>query len=533
MNDYRDFKFGDEGRRALLKGARTLADAVKVTLGPGGMNVVIEQVGGPPVVTKDGVTVARAVNLRGKYENLGAQIIKEAASRACEIAGDGTTTATVLTHSLFEAGMRLLSAGHSYAEVKRGMTDAVDEVLGSLPTLSRPVETSEDLISVGTISANGERTIGELIAEAYEKVGRDGIIAVEEAKGFNTFLEVTEGTEIDRGYVSPYFVTDTERMTATLENPLILITNKKVSTTKEILPILEKAHSTKRPLLIVADDVEGEALQTLFMNKTKGVLQVCVIRPPEFGDGRVHALEDLAALLSAKFEPEAQLDKLRLEDLGACKKVVVERTKTVIVSPNCNPERIESRLNAIKELEGNPALTEGERDLLRRRKKRLAGAVAVIRVGGATESEMLERRDRVDDALHAVQAAIEGGIVPGGGTALIHASKSKKPRGNESYKAGYNAVIDSCSAPLRAIVTNCGLNGDTVVERARRQKPGFGFNAATHRWVNLIEEGVIDPLKVVRSSLEHAASAATILLSVGAAIVTDDLETDELEEEVQ
>jgi len=531
MSDYKDFKFGEEGRRALLNGARTLSDAVKVTLGPGGMNVVIEQVGGPPIVTKDGVTVARAVNLRGKYENLGAQIIKEAASRACEIAGDGTTTATVLTHSLFESGMRLLSAGHSYAEVKRGMTDAVSEVLGSLPHFARPVEASEDLVSVGTISANGERTIGELISEAFDKVGRDGIIAVEEAKGFNTYLEVTEGTEIDRGYVSPYFVTDSERMVSNLENPLILVTNKKISTTKEILPVLEKAHSTSRPILIVADEVEGEALQTLFMNKTKGVLQVCVIRPPEFGEGRVHALEDLAALLNAKFEPEAQLDKLRLDDLGSCKKVVISRTKTVIVSPRGNADRIESRMAAIKELETNPALTEGERDLLKRRRKRLAGAVAVIRVGGATESEMLERRDRVDDALHAVQAAIEGGIVPGGGTALIHASKGKKPKGSESYKAGYNAVIDSCSAPLRAIVTNCDLNGDTVVERAKRQKPGFGFNAATHKWVSLVDEGVIDPLKVVRSSLEHAASAATILLSVGAAIVTDDSQDNELEEQ--
>ena len=530
MSDYKDFKFGEDGRRALLKGARTLSDAVKVTLGPGGMNVVIEQVGGPPVVTKDGVTVARAVNLRGKYENLGAQIIKEAASRACEIAGDGTTTATVLTHALFESGMRLLSAGHSYAEVKQGMSTAVSEVLDSLPSLSRPVQTKEDLVSVGTISANGERTIGELLAEAFERVGHDGIITVEEAKGFNTYLEVTEGTEIDRGYISPYFVTDSERMIATLENPLILVTNKKITTTKEILPILEKAHSTSRPILIVADDVEGEALQTLFMNKTKGVLQVCVIRPPEFGEGRVHALEDLAALLNAKFEPEAQLDKLRIEDMGSCKKVVVSRTKTVIVSPRGNVERIESRMSAIKELETNPALTEGERDLLQRRKKRLAGAVAVIRVGGATESEMLERRDRVDDALHAVQAAIEGGVVPGGGTALIHASKGKKPKGSESYKAGYNAVLESCSAPLRVIVTNCGLNGDTVVERAKRQKPGFGFNAVTHKWVSLVDEGVIDPLKVVRSSLEHAASAAIILLSVGAAIVTDETEYNEMEQ---
>jgi len=530
MNDFKEFKFGEDSRRALLQGARTLADAVKVTLGPGGMNVVIEQPGGPPIVTKDGVTVARAVNLRGKYENLGAQIIKEAASRACEIAGDGTTTATVLTHALFESGMRLLSAGHSYAEVKRGMSHAVEDVLEALPSLARPIDSRDDLISVGTISANGERSIGELIAQAFDHVGREGIISVEEAKGFNTYLEVTEGTEIDRGYVSPYFVTNSERMTAALDNPLVLITNRKVTTTKEILPILEKAHSTKRPLLIVADDVEGEAMQTLFMNKSKGVIQACVIRPPEFGEGRVHALEDLAALLGGKFEPEAPLDKLRIEDFGTCKRVVVGRTKTVIVSPAGSPELVAGRVAAIRAAEESPDLTEGERDLLSRRKKRLAGAVAVIRVGGATESEMMERRDRVDDALHAVQAAIEGGVVPGGGTALIHAAKGKRRRGSESYKAAYAAAIDACASPLRAIASNCGLNGDTIVDRARRQKPGWGFNASSHKWVNLIEEGVIDPLKVVRSSLEHSASASTILLSVGAAVVADETNSESDEE---
>jgi len=531
MSDFKEFKFGDDSRRALLQGARTLADAVKVTLGPGGMNVVIEQPGGPPIVTKDGVTVAKSVNLRGKYENLGAQIIKEAASRACEIAGDGTTTATVLTHAFFESGMRLLSAGHSYVDIKRGMSQATKDVLDSLSSLSRPVESRDEIVSVGTISANGEAAIGELIAEAFDKVGREGIISVEEAKGFNTFLEVTEGTEIDRGYVSPYFVTNSERMVAVLESPLVLITNRKISTTKEIIPILEKAHSTKRPILIIADDVEGEAMQTLFMNKTKGIIQACVIRPPEFGEGRTYALEDLAILLGGKFEPETPLEKIRSEDLGSCKKVVVSRTKTVIVSPGGNHDEIEKRVEAIRSAEEMPSLTEGERELLLRRKKRLAGAVAVIRVGGATESEMMERRDRVDDALHAVQAALEEGIVPGGGTTLIHASKGKRPRGNESYKAAYLAAINACAAPLRAIANNCGLNGDTIVDRARRQKPGWGFNASSLKWVNLLEEGVIDPLKVVRSSLEHSVSASTILLSVGAAVVTDDSNNNESDEE--
>jgi chaperonin GroEL len=528
-NDFKHFKFGEDSRRALLEGATILAKAVGVTLGPGGMNVVIEQEGAPPIVTKDGVTVARSVNLRGKYQNLGAQIIKEAASRACEVAGDGTTTATVLTHSLFESGMRLLSSGHSYVDVRRGITDAVNHTLQSLPALSRPVDSREDLVSVGTISANGERNIGELIAEAFDRVGRDGIIAVEEAKGFNTFLEVTEGTEIDRGYVSPYFVTDTERMVAVLENPIVLVTNKKISTTKEIVPAMERAHSLRRPLLIVADDVEGEALQTIFMNKTKGIIQACVIRPPEFGDGRIHALEDLASLLGARFEPEISLEKVTSEHFGSCKRAVVSRSKTIIVNPQGSQEKVAARIAAIREIEENPALTDGEKDLLRRRKKRLAGAVAVIRVGGATESEMLERRDRVDDALHAVQAAIECGIVPGGGTALIHASKGKIPQGNDSYKAAYAAAQECFTSPLRAIISNCGLNDDTIVEKVRRQKPGIGFNAATHSWVNLLDTGVIDPLKVVKSSLEHSHSASIMLLSVGAAIVTDTTRDDEEE----
>jgi len=528
MSNFKEFKFGEDGRQSLLKGAKILTDAVKVTLGPGGMNVVIEQEDGPPIVTKDGVTVAKAINLRGKFENLGAQIIKEAASQTCEVAGDGTTTATILTYALFESGMRLLSAGHSFVDLRKGITDAVHDVCETLHTISHPVESSSELISIGTISANGEETIGKLISEAFESVGRDGIITIEEAKGFQTYLEVTEGTEIDRGYISPYFVTDSERMISILDNPLILLTNKKITTTKEIMPVLEKAHSSGRPILIVADDVEGEALQTLFTNKSKGIIQVCVIRPPEFGEGRVHALEDLASLLDCKFEPDAQLDKMQLEDLGSCKRVIINRTKSVIVSPRGNKERIESRLSAIKTMESNPALTEGERGLLLRRKKRLAGAVAVIRVGGLTESEMRERRDRVDDAFHAVQAAIEEGIVPGGGTALIYASKGKKARGTESYNAGYNSVIEACHEPLRVIANNCGLNGDTIVEKARRQKLGFGFNASTHEWTNLFEDGIIDPLKVVRSSLEHSASASIILLSVGAVITTD--ENNELEE---
>lgn len=529
MNNFKEFKFGDDGRRSLLKGAKTLSSAVSVTLGPGGMNVVIEQENGPPLVTKDGVTVAKSVNLRDKWENLGAQIIKEAASRACEIAGDGTTTATILTHAMFDSGMKLLSSGHSYAEMKRGMSDASTQVQQALIEMGTPVRETSELVSVGTISANGESLIGEVIARAFEEVGRDGVITVEEAKGFETYLEVTEGTEIDRGYISPYFVTDSEKMIAVLENPLVLVSNKKITTAKEIVPLLESVYMAKRPLVIIADDVEGEALQTLYLNKSKSIIQVCVIRPPEFGEGRVHALEDLAALLGANFTPDVDLKNTKIDDLGSCKKIVINRTKTIFVNPSSNSEKISKRVESIKQIEKDPSITQGERELLQRRKKRLAGSVAVIRVGGSTEQEMKERKDRVDDALSAVYAAVSGGILPGGGTSLIHASKRLRSRGEGSYRAGFDVVVDSCFVPLMTIASNCGLNGETIVEKARRQKLGYGFNASTHQWCNLIEEGVIDPVNVVLSSLEHATSAAIMLLSVGAAIVSDN-ENNENEE---
>jgi chaperonin GroEL len=525
MGDFKSLTFGSDAREQLLRGVTILSDAVRVTLGPKGMNVVIEQEGGPPLVTKDGVTVAKSINLRENFANLGCQMVKEAANRACEVAGDGTTTATVLTHAIFSEGMKLASAGYSMADVRMGIEAGVASVIESLRESAIPVRDDNDIISVGTVSANGEKDIGELIAEAMRTVGRDGVISVEEARGFSSSLVVTEGTEIDRGYISPYFVNNQEKMTSDLDDAYVLVTNRKFTTMKEILPILEKAHSSSKPLLIVADDVEGEALHGLVMNKTKGVLNVCVIRAPEFGEGRVPALEDLACLLGTKVIIDNDLSKVSLDSLGRAKKVISSRTKTTFVHTAGKKDDVQARVEAIRSFQENLSLTDGERSFLSRRLSRLAGGVAVIRVGGSTELEVKERKDRVDDALHATRAAVEEGILPGGGVALIHASKrldTIEKRKSEDFCSGVEVVRQACRYPLRQIALNAGMVPDVVVEKALRQKDGRGLNAATGEWCDLVSAGVIDPLKVVRSSLEHAASAALMLLSVGAAIVSEE-----------
>lgn len=525
MGDFKSLTFGSEAREQLLRGVTVLSDAVRVTLGPKGMNVVIEQEGGPPLVTKDGVTVAKSINLRDNFANLGCQMVKEAASRACEVAGDGTTTATVLTHAMFSEGMRLSSAGYSMAEVRSGIEAGVDAVIHSLRTAAIPVRDDNDIVSVGTVSANGEKEIGELIAEAMRTVGRDGVISVEEARGFSSSLVVTEGTEIDRGYISPYFVNNQEKMTSELEDAYVLVTNRKFSAMKEILPVLEKAHSVSKPLLIVADDVEGEALHGLVMNKTKGILNVCVIRAPEFGEGRVPALEDLACLLGTKVVLDGDLSKVPFESLGRAKKVISSRTKTTFVHTAGKKEDIQARIDAIRSYQENLTLTEGERSFISRRLARMAGGVAVIRVGGSTELEVKERKDRVDDALHATRAAVEEGVLPGGGIALIQASRCLdeiERRQSEDFRSGIEVVRQACRYPLKQIAINAGMVPDVVVEKALRQRGGRGLNAATGEWCDLVAVGVIDPLKVVRSSLEHAASAALMLLSVGAAIVEEE-----------
>jgi chaperonin GroEL len=523
---FKSLTFDADARESLRKGVDTLTQAVRVTMGPSGQNVIIEVPGAPPIVTKDGVTVAKSIDLRDRNMNLGAQIVKEAASRTCDTAGDGTTTATVLTHAIFNGGLRVLSGDHSSPEVRAGMSWAVSSVISALRDLAKPITSDEEIIQVGTISANGEREIGELLSQAMRAVGRDGTITVEEAKGFSTSLQVVEGAEIDRGYLSPYFITDSERMVSSLDSPYILLTSGRISALKEILPILEKIHSSQKPLLIVADDVEGEAMQGLVVNRTKGILQVCAIKGPEFGENRLHAMQDLATLLNTKvLSNDSEIASVRLDELGRCKKAIIGRYKTVIVDAAGSKESIQARANEIKSQLDDPTLDQNDRDALRRRVARLAGGVAVLRVGGATEPELKERCDRVDDALHATKAAVEEGIVPGGGTALVRAAaRARKsiPRSRgDSFCQGAEVVLQACTSPLRQIVTNAGRNPEMILARVERLRGSMGYDAARERFVDTLESGIIDPLKVVRSALENAASAASILLSVGCTVVDD------------
>ena len=518
--------FDDEARESLRRGVEWLTQAVRVTMGPSGQNVIIEVPGAPPIVTKDGVTVARAIDFRDRNMNLGAQIVKEAASRTCDSAGDGTTTATVLTHAIFNGGLRVLSGDHSSPEVRAGMSWAVGTVIDELREMSKPVSSDEEIVQVGTISANGEREIGELLSQAMRAVGRDGTITVEEAKGFSTSLHVVEGAELDRGYLSPYFVTDSEKMVSSLDSPFILLTNNRITALKELLPLLEKIHNAQKPILIVADDIEGEAMQGLVVNRTKGVLQVCAIKGPEFGENRLHALQDLATLLGTKvIVGESELSKVQLQDLGRCKRAIIGRYRTILIDAAGKKEEIEERSREIRSQIEDPSIDQQDRDALRRRLARLSGGVAVLRVGGATEPELKERRDRVDDALHATKAAVEEGILPGGGTALVRAAARARRRlarhRSDSFKQGAEVVFQSCCAPLRQIVSNAGRNPELILSKVERLRDNMGYDAATERYVDTLEMGIVDPLKVVRSALENAHSAASMLLSVGCTIVED------------
>jgi len=521
---FRNLVFDSSARDSLKAGVDALAKAVKVTMGPSGQNVIIEMPGMPPIVTKDGVTVARAINFRDRNMNLGAQIIKEAASRTCDAAGDGTTTSTVLAQSIFNGGLRVLSGDHSYPEMKSGMQWAVNSVIHELQSMSRQISSDEEVIQVGTISANGERSIGELLSQAMRAVGRDGTITVEDAKGFGTTLQVVEGAEIDRGYLSPYFVTDSEKMVSALDSPYVLLTNNRVTSLKEIIPLLEKVHSAQKPLLIVADEVEGEAMQGLVLNRTKGIINVCAIKGPEFGENRLHALEDLAILLGTKVVGD-NISSIALTDLGKCKKAIVGRYRTVFIDAAGSKENIEARASELRSQMSDLTLESHEVETLKRRLSRLAGGVAVLRVGGATEAELKERRDRVDDALHATRAAVEEGILPGGGTALVRAAskiRSKIPKkSSDSFKQGVGVVLEACVVPLKQIVVNAGLNPDLVLSKVERLKGDNGFNASTGKYVSTFDAGILDPLKVVRLALENAHSAASILLSVGCTVVDD------------
>ena len=532
-----DLIFDERARGELLRGVNVLADAVKITMGPRGQNVVIEQPGGPPHLTKDGVTVAKAINLRDRFADLGVQMIKEAASRTAEVAGDGTTTATVLAQAIFGEGLRMIAAGYDSTEIRKGIEEATTIVIDNLKEMSLDVSSDEEIIQVGTISSNGDREIGELICKAMGEVGRDGVIAVEEAKGFKTTLDVVEGLEIDRGFVSPYFVTNPEKMTAVLENPSIFLTNQKISSMKDILPLLEKIHETSRSLLIVAGDIEGDALQGLVVNRLKGTLEVCAIRAPEFGEARTYALDDLGIVLGCQAHASVSVDDLRgmsLSDLGSCRRVIVGKNSTVFVDSAGEAEEIEKRVESIRTLLDDPTLLGPDRETTQRRFFRMAGGVAVLRVGGATEIELKERRDRVEDALHATQAAVEEGLLPGGGIALVRASSSlSKLRPGSSvdgFRVGIDVVKRACSAPLRQIIGNSGAPPEVVLERVSRMKGVRGYNAASQQYVDMMDTGIIDPLKVVRSALENAASSACSLLSVGCAI-TESSSTDSGEED--
>ncbi|MEN3027192.1 MAG: chaperonin GroEL [Chlorobiota bacterium] len=512
-----------EARTALKEGVDKLANAVKVTLGPKGRNVIIDKKFGPPVVTKDGVTVAKEIELEDPIENLGAQMVREVASKTSDVAGDGTTTATVLAQAIFREGLKNVTAGANPMDLKRGIDMAVDAIVQELRRISREVQGRKEMEQVATISANNDSSIGKLVADAIEKVGKDGVVTVEEAKGIETTLEVVEGMQFDRGYLSPYFVTDPETMEAVLENPYILIHDKKVSAVKDLLPILEKVAQSGRSLLIIAEDVEGEALATLVVNKLRGTLRVCAVKAPGFGDRRKAMLEDIAILTGGTVISEEKgfrLENATLAYLGTAKKVVVDKDTTTIVEGAGKSEDIKRRINEIK-AQIEKTTSDYDREKLQERLAKLSGGVAVIKIGAATEVEMKERKARVEDALHATRAAIEEGIIPGGGVAYLRAMAvldGLNPE-NEDQRTGINIVRRALEEPIRQIVANAGLEPSVIVAKVKEGQDGFGFNAATEQFENLLESGVIDPTKVARVALENAASVASLLITTEATVV--------------
>ncbi|HYP29340.1 MAG TPA: chaperonin GroEL [Blastocatellia bacterium] len=514
--------YGEESRRNLLMGVNRLADAVKVTLGPKGRNVVIEKKFGSPTITKDGVTVAKEIELENKLENTGAQMVREVASKTSDVAGDGTTTATVLAQAIFREGVKTVAAGASPMALKRGIDKAVERVVEEIQRLSKPIK-GDAIEQVGTISANGDATIGQLIAEAMNKVGKDGVITVEDAKTLETSLDVVEGMQFDRGYLSPYFVTDPERMEVSLDDPFILIHEKKISSMKDLLPLLEQVARQGRPLLIIAEDVEGEALATLVVNKLRGTLNVAAVKAPGFGDRRKAMLQDIAVLTGGKAITEdlgLKLENLQVQDLGRAKKVVVDKDNTTIVEGAGKNADIEGRVRQIR-AQVEDTTSDYDREKLQERLAKLVGGVAVIKVGAATETELKEKKARVEDAMHATKAAVEEGIVPGGGVAFIRAQKVLDgfTAGNEDENIGVGIVRRALEEPMRQIVVNAGHEGAVIVERVRSEKsPNFGFNAATEEFGDMVKMGVVDPTKVVRSALQNASSIAGLLLTTEAII---------------
>jgi len=509
-------RFGQESREKIQKGVNTLADAVTVTLGPKGRNVVLEKSFGAPTVTKDGVTVAKEIELEDKFENMGAQMVKEVASKTSDVAGDGTTTATVLARSIFNEGIKMVAAGHDPMSIKRGIDRAVEAIVGELKTLSKPTKDRREIAQVGTISANNDSTIGDIIAEAMEKVGKEGVITVEEAKGLETTLEVVEGMQFDRGYLSPYFVTDPERMEAKLEDAYLLINEKKISAMKDLLPILEAIAKTGKPFLMIAEDIEGEALATLVVNKIRGTLNCCAVKAPGFGDRRKSMLEDIAILTGGKVIAEElgiKLENVTLQDLGRAKRIVVDKDNSTIIDGAGKKADIEARIKQIR-AQIEETTSDYDREKLQERLAKLVGGVAVIRVGAATEIEMKEKKARVEDALHATRAAVEEGVVPGGGVALIRClSLLESLHGGEEEKVGVNIVRKALEDPCRWIATNAGWEGSVVVDKVKNNKGPFGFNAASEEFEDLMKAGIIDPTKVVRTALQNAASVASLLLT--------------------
>ena len=517
----KEIHFSDSARNGLFEGVTKLADAVKVTMGPRGRNVLIQKSFGAPHITKDGVSVAREIELADTLENMGAQLVKEVASNTADEAGDGTTTATVLAHSIFKEGLRNITAGANPIEVKRGMDKASAAIIEELKKISKEVKDKKEIAQVATISANSDANIGNLIAEAMDKVGKDGVITVEEAKGINDDLEVVEGMQFDRGYLSPYFVTNTQKMTCELDNPLILITDSKISSLKDLIPVLEQVQQSGKPLLIIADDVEGEALATLVLNRLKGVLNITAVKAPGFGDRKKEMLKDIAILTGGTVITEElglSLDKTTLNELGQAGRVVIDKDNTVIVDGKGSSSDVEARVAEIR-VQIENTTSEYDKEKLQERLAKLSGGVAVIKVGAATETEMKEKKDRVDDDLSATKAAVEEGIVIGGGAALVKAAKAVKLELDGDEAVGADIILRAVYAPMKQIASNAGFDAGVVANKvAESSDANLGFNAATGEYVDMLEAGIIDPLKVERVALQNATSVASLLLTTEATV---------------
>ncbi|MFO7750117.1 MAG: chaperonin GroEL [Desulfobacteraceae bacterium] len=518
----KEIKYSSKAREAMLKGVKTLADAVVVTLGPKGRNVVIEKSWGAPNVTKDGVTVAKEIDLEDKFENMGAQMVKEVSSKTSDMAGDGTTTATVLARAIYEEGQKLVAAGNNPMEIKRGIDAAVAVISENLEKITKPTKDQKEIAQIGTISANNDETIGNIIAEAMGKVGKEGVITVEEAKAMETTLDVVEGMQFDRGYLSPYFATNTEKMTAELDDPFILICDKKISSMKDLLPLLEEVAKQSKPLVIIAEDIDGEALATLVVNKIRGTLNVAAVKAPGFGDRRKAMLEDIAVLTGGQVVSEdvgLKLESVGVNDLGQAKSIVIDKDNTTIVDGYGAREDLEGRVKMIR-AQSEESTSDYDKEKLQERLAKLIGGVAVISVGAATETEMKEKKARVEDALNATRAAVEEGVVAGGGVALVRAIASLEGlcQDGAEQRLGVAVVARALEEPLRQIANNAGVEGSVVINKVKEGKDSFGYNARTDKYEDLIEAGVIDPKKVVRFALQNAASVASIMLTTEAMI---------------